>query len=121
MPRYTCALRAYNNDIAAFHTKWITDLNDSQWGNGTYPVYAPIPSKDGVATIRASDTYSPGWAEAGIVCPYNIYKMYGDTRVIEQSWPFMEKYMKFLEERSKGNYFFAEASFEEINPKRRIW
>ncbi|MBX2923273.1 MAG: family 78 glycoside hydrolase catalytic domain [Chitinophagaceae bacterium] len=108
---------AYNNDIAAFHTKWITDLNDAQWANGTYPVYAPIPSENGVATIRASDTYSPGWAEAGIVCPYNIYKMYGDTRVIEESWPYMVKYMKFLEDRSKGNYFFAEASFEDINPK----
>lgn len=108
---------AYNNDIAAFHTKWITDLNDAQWANGTYPVYAPIPSKNGVATIRASDTYSPGWAEAGIVCPYNIYKMYADTRVIEESWPYMVKYMQFLEERSKGNYFFTEASFEEIDPK----
>ncbi|MGN6435315.1 MAG: family 78 glycoside hydrolase catalytic domain [Agriterribacter sp.] len=108
---------AFNNDIAAFHTKWITDLNDAQWANGTYPVYAPIPSKNGVATIRASDTYSPGWAEAGIVCPYNIYKMYADTRVIEESWPYMVKYMKFLEDRSKGNYFFSEASFEEIDPK----
>lgn len=108
---------AYNNDIAAFHTKWITDLNDAQWANGTYPVYTPIPSEQGVATIRSSDTYSPGWAEAGIVCPYNIYKMYGDTRVIEASWPYMVKYMKFLEERSKGKYVFTEASFEDISPK----
>jgi alpha-L-rhamnosidase len=109
---------AYNNDIAAFHTKWITDLNDSQWPDGPYPVYAPLPvAPNGKAAIRASDTYSPGWAEAGIVCPYNIYKMYCDTRVIERSWPFMVKYMQFLEKRSKGKYYFAEASFEEIEPK----
>lgn len=109
---------AFNNDIAAFHTKWITDLNDSQWPDGPYPVYAPLPvGPDGKAAIRSSDTYSPGWAEAGIVCPYNIYKMYADTRVIQQSWPFMVKYMQFLEKRSKGNYYFAEASFEEIEPK----
>ena len=109
---------AFNNDIAAFHTKWITDLNDSQWPDGPYPVYAPIPvAANGKAAIRSSDTYSPGWAEAGIVCPYNIYKMYGDTRVIEKSWPYMVKYMRFLEKRSKGKYYFEEGSFEEIEPK----
>lgn len=108
---------AFNNDIAAFHTKWITDLNDAQWSNGAYPVYAPIPSENGVATIRKSDTYSPGWAEAGIVCPYNIYKMYGDKRVVKESWTYMEKYMRFLEAKSKGKYVFPEASFEEVEPK----
>lgn len=108
---------AYNNDIAAFHTKWVTDLNDGQWPNGAYPVYAPIPVVNGKAAIRATDSYSPGWAEAGIICPYNIYKMYGDTRIVKQAWPFMVKYMKFLETKSKGNYYFAEASFEEIDPK----
>ncbi len=108
----------YNADIAAFHTKWITDLNDSQWPDGTYPVYSPMPvAANGKAAIRASDTYSPGWAEAGIICPYNIYKMYGDTRIVAKSWPYMVKYMQFLEERSGGNYFFKEASFEDINPK----
>lgn len=108
---------AFNNDIAAFHTKWVTDLNDAQWQNGAYPVYAPIPSKNGVATIRSSDTYSPGWAEAGIVCPYNIYKMYGDTRIIETAWPYMVKYMDFMQAKSKDSYVFKEASFEEISPK----
>jgi len=108
----------YNADIAAFHTKWIKDLDDSQWPDGTYPVYSPMPvAANGKAAIRASDTYSPGWAEAGIVCPYNIYKMYGDTRIIAEAWPYMVKYMQFLEKRSGGNYYFAEASFEDINPK----
>ncbi|MFT3948827.1 MAG: family 78 glycoside hydrolase catalytic domain [Agriterribacter sp.] len=108
---------AFNNDIAAFHTKWVRDLNDAQWSNGAYPVYAPIPSENGVATIRKSDTYSPGWAEAGIVCPYNIYKMYGDRRIVKEAWSYMEKYMHFLETRSKGKYVFPEAGFEEIEPK----
>lgn len=109
---------AFNCDITAFHTKWITDLNDAQWPSGAYPVYAPLPvNANGKAAIRATDTFSPGWAEAGIVCPYNIYKMYGDTRIIEQSWPYMMKYMAFLEQRSKGSYYFTEGSFEDFSPK----
>src|SRR5690606_20693012 len=50
----------FNNDIAAFHTKWLRDLNDAQWPNGAYPIYAPMPVRpDGKGAIRETDTYSP--------------------------------------------------------------
>jgi len=108
---------AYNSDIASFHTKWITDLNDAQFNNGAFPIYAPMPKKDDVATIRASDRFSPGWAEAGIICPYTIYNMYGDTKILHSSWPFMVKYMDFLESKAGGQYFFTESTFGNISPK----
>ncbi len=101
----------YNTDISAFFTKWLVDLNDAQRPDDTYPIYAPAPP------LRATDTYSPGWSEAGIICPYTIYKTYGDTRVIEKFWPNMQAYLKFLEQKSKGQYVFKEGSFEDINPK----
>jgi alpha-L-rhamnosidase len=101
----------YNNDIAAFYTKWLTDLNDAQRADNTYPIYAPAPN------VRATDTYSPGWSEAGIICPYTIYKTYGDTRVISRFWPKMVAWMGFLETRANGNYVFHEGSFEDISPK----
>ncbi|MFY7899515.1 MAG: family 78 glycoside hydrolase catalytic domain [Chitinophagaceae bacterium] len=102
---------AYNNDIAAFFTKWVVDLNDAQRADATYTLYAPAPN------LRITDTYSPGWSEAGIICPYTIYKNYGDTKLIEQFWPNMKAYMQFLEAKSNGTYVFKEASFEDISPK----
>lgn len=101
----------YNTDISAFFTKWLVDLNDAQREDFTYPLYAPAPS------LRRTDTYSPGWSEAGIICPYTIYKSYGDTRVINQFWPNMVAYLKFMEEKSGGEYIYKEASFEDISPK----
>jgi alpha-L-rhamnosidase len=101
----------FNTDISAFFTKWLVDLNDAQRADDTYPIYAPAPN------LRVTDTYSPGWSEAGIICPYTIYKTYGDTRVIQKFWPNMQAYLKFLEHKSKGEYVFKEASFEDINPK----
>ena len=101
----------FNTDISAFFTKWLVDLNDAQRADDTYPIYAPAPS------IRVTDTYSPGWSEAGVICPYTIYKTYGDTRVIQKFWTNMEAYMQFLENKSKKEYVFKEASFEDINPK----
>jgi len=101
----------YNNDISAFFAKWLVDLNDAQRSDNTYPLYAPAPS------LRKSDTYSPGWSEAGIICPYTIYKTYGDTRIIKQFWPNMVAYLKFMEDKSKGEYIYKEASFEDVLPK----
>ncbi len=101
----------FNNDIAAFFTKWLVDLNDAQRADNTYPLYAPAPN------VRATDAYSPGWSEAGIVCPYTIYKTYGDTKLIRRFWPNMVSYLKFLENKTKGEYVFKEGSFEEISPK----
>lgn len=107
----------YNSDIAAFFTKWLEDLNDSQLPNGAYPVYAPMPMKNGLAAIRASDSYSPGWMEAGVICSYELYKAYGDTRIIKKYWQNMNKFMQFLEQKSANDYLFRERSFEEISPK----
>ncbi len=101
----------YNTDIASFFNKWLVDLNDAQRPDDTYPIYAPAPN------LRSTDTYSPGWSEAGIICPYIIYRTYGDIRMIQKFWPNMLAYMKFLEVKSKGRYVFPEASFEDISPK----
>ncbi|MGA7720215.1 MAG: family 78 glycoside hydrolase catalytic domain [Ignavibacteriaceae bacterium] len=101
----------FNMDIAAFYSKWLVDLNDSQMPNGVYPVFAPF------VRLRSSDSYSPGWMESGIICPYAIYKAYNDTRIIEKYWSNFIKFMKFLEVRSKGKYFFKEGSFDDLDPK----
>ena len=108
---------AFNVDIAPFHTKWIQDLHDSQWPSGAYPVYAPMPvNARGEAAIRASDTFSPGWSEAGIICTYEIYRTYNDTRIVELSMPYMIRFMDFLQSRAQQG-IFKEGSFEDISPK----
>jgi alpha-L-rhamnosidase len=102
---------ALNSDIAAFYTKWLRDLNDEQWPDGSYPNFAPRPFN------RKHMTFSPGWMEAGVICPYEIYRAYGDTRLLETYWPHMERFMAFHEKRSQGKYVYPEGSFEDIGPK----
>lgn len=107
----------FNNDVAPFHKKWIRDLQDSQWPNGAYPIYAPMPVDDqGVAALRADDAFSPGWSDAGVICTYEYFKAYDDRRIVEESLPYMLKYMAFLKERTK-NDVLKEGSFEDVIPK----
>jgi alpha-L-rhamnosidase len=114
---WTCDAQVYvksatfNRDVASFFTKWVVDLNDGQLENGAYPLYAPAPS------LRKTDTFSPGWMEAGIICPYQIYRAYADTRMIVQGWTHMVSFMDFLEKRSYGAYVFKENAFDDIDPK----
>ena len=108
----------FNNDIAAFHTKWLVDLHDAQLSNGAYPIYAPMPRlPNGDPVMRAAHSSSPGWSEAGIICVYELYRTYGDTRVIEQSVPYMNRFMEYLRQKAGDDRLFKEGSFAHLSPK----
>jgi alpha-L-rhamnosidase len=77
----------FNADIASFYTKWLRDLNDDQWDYGAYPPYAPRP------LARPNEHHAAGWMDAGVICPWTIWQVYGDTRVIREHWRKMNDFM----------------------------
>ncbi len=77
----------FNADIASFYTKWLDDLNDDQWDYGAYPAYAPRP------LARPNEHHAAGWMDAGVICPWTIWQVYGDTRVISRHWRKMNDFM----------------------------
>ncbi len=79
----------YNADIAAFYTKWLRDLNDNQWHHGAYPHFAPMPFS------RPNELHAAAWMDAGVLCPWTIWKVYGDTRIVREHWQKMNKFMDF--------------------------
>lgn len=85
----------YHADVSAFFTKWVQDLVESQRESGAYPDYAPYPMYHG-----GKEGYGTAWTDAGIICPYTIYQVYGDTRIIERSYPSMVRFMEFRQRRS---------------------
>jgi len=83
----------YLGDIRKFFKKWLIDLNDSQREDGAYPEVAPYMGMFifGVAA----------WGDAGIICPYTLWKQYGDLSFVSDNWPQMKNYMDYLV--SEGN------------------
>jgi alpha-L-rhamnosidase len=84
---------AYNFDVAAFFTKWLVDLDtDAQHPDGGFADVAPnlLGGHGNVA-----------WGDAGVICPYVIYKVYGDTRIIERHYAEMAKYIDYLKSTAK--------------------
>ncbi len=90
------ATATYNADVAAFYTKWIRELMESQRPSGAFPGYAPFPFQHGW-------DFGTAWADAGIICPWTIWQAYGDKRIIEQCWDPMTRFMQWRE-RTSRNY-----------------
>ena len=78
----------YNMDMAAFYSKWLKDVADAQSREGGFSDVAPrvVDMADG----------APAWGDAGIIVPYETYRAYGDTRVIERMWNPMEAWMNYI-------------------------
>jgi len=81
----------FNADVSAFFTKWIDDVEESQRSFGAYPDYAPYPMAHG----GAGKSFGSGWTDAGIICPWTIWKTYGDTRMVERHWGSMTRFMEW--------------------------
>ncbi|MGB8354326.1 MAG: family 78 glycoside hydrolase catalytic domain [Chthoniobacteraceae bacterium] len=86
---------AYNGDIAAFFTKWLVDVDDAQAADGAFTNIAPCPAGTGSTGV-------PAWSDAGVICPWTIYLMYGDTRILEQHLPAMKRWVDWCQAHSTG-------------------
>ena len=83
----------YNMDVGAFFTKWLVDLTDSQREDGAFTDIAPDLGL-GAGT--------PAWGDAGVICPYTIYRMYGDRRVLESHYEDMAEWIEYLKNNSEN-------------------
>jgi alpha-L-rhamnosidase len=80
----------YNMDLAAFTRKFAADMRGTQAGTAIYGIYSPGTAKENMGT-------GAGWSDAGVIIPWTSWLQNGDTRVIEQNWDAMEKYLAAIE------------------------
>jgi alpha-L-rhamnosidase len=81
-----------NEDVQAFFTKWLVDVQDGQRADGEFPMVAPVKV--------AGDDGGSAWADAGVICPWTIYEVYGDTRILKKHYASMARFIEFCKNRS---------------------
>ncbi len=84
-----------NTDVEAFFTKWLVDLEDGQRQDGQFPMVAPVKV--------AGNDGGPAWADAGVICPWTIYEVYGDRRLLEKHYASMKRFIAFCKNRSTAD------------------
>ena len=77
---------SYNMDLTQFSKKFAADLRGTQQGTPMYGIFAP-------GTVTPNPGYAAAWSDAGVVIPWTAWLQSGDTRVIEENWDAMEKYL----------------------------
>ena len=88
----------YNADLKTFYEKWMRDMRDSQREDGAYPHIAPYAWHVGHGAAV--------WADAGIVLPWNVFTMYGDTKIVRDNIDSMERYMQWLSTQTEEPWLY---------------
>ena len=109
----------YNADVAAFFSKWLVDVDDGQTTAGSFSDVSPDTM--GVNSV-------PAWGDAGVICPWTIYEVYGDKHILERHLPAMKKWVDYLHqhsnglirEKDRGNDYGDWLSIEADTPKELI-
>ena len=109
----------FANTDGFFH-KWLQDMRDTQTDLGGYPGVAPFAQYG----ANGTDMMRVGWADAGVIVPWTVWKQFGDTKIIDESWASMEKFMNHVAETKydhnalkaeNGNYQWADwLSYEAL-------
>ena len=106
----------FANTDRFFH-KWMRDVRDSQSEAGAYPGVSPLAQYGG-------DLMRLGWADAGIIVPWTIWKQFDDPSLVEENWASMDKFMNYINDTKydhathaaeNGNYQWADwLSYEPL-------
>jgi alpha-L-rhamnosidase len=79
--------------VAAFFTKWLVDVDDGQSPEGAFSDVNP--NTMGCGSV-------PAWADAGVICPWTIYQVYGDRRILQRHLPAMTRWVQWCRKHSTG-------------------
>ncbi len=115
-----CETGTFFANTNRFFHKWLRDLRDSQSAEGGFPGVAPA----GQYGTGPNDYMRFGWADAGIIVPWTIWKQYGDKTIIDESWESMRRYMDHISatkydhvalSKENGNYQWGDwLSYEPL-------
>jgi len=98
---------------AALYTKWAEDWRDVQgkaaaWGTGKQAGEAGSGKQIEPGNLPyTAPTYwgggGPGWSGYCVTLPWEMYRRFGDRRILEQMLPTIERWLAFVETKTRDN------------------
>lgn len=83
-----------NFDVERFFQKWLHDLAADQGRDGCVPHVIP--------NIFDDMGGSSAWSDAAVICPWEMYRTYGDKKVLEDQFDSMKAWIDWMRERSEN-------------------
>jgi len=100
---------AFNMDVRAFFHKWLVDLSDAQAASGAIFSVAPRLGRSDLILVEDG---GPGYSDAIVICPWQLYLAYGSTDVLSKYYDAMVRYMDFVAAHRCVDYIRGHASVD---------
>lgn len=85
---------AFNRNTALFFKKWLRDMAaDSSLEKGVPHVVPDILGKYSASA----------WGDAAVIVPWVVYQVYGDRRILEESWKCMHEWVDYIRNQCGKN------------------
>ena len=88
----------YNYQCDAFWEEWLNTLRNDQYESGSVPFIVPdvLPHNwDCLGDWDYKHT-SAAWGDAAVVCPWILYKFFGNKRILEKSYESMKAFVEYV-------------------------
>ncbi len=102
-------LAAYR--LGAFYTKWSEDWRDVQGRTPTWGVGIPVGQAGADGHEEGNIPYTaptywggggPAWSGFCVYLPWEVYRRYGDERILRANFATIERWLAFLETKAEG-------------------
>lgn len=90
---------AFNYDVALFFSKWLRDLKADQREDGGVPFVVPH-------VLGEREYASAAWGDAAVICPWTLYQVYGDKRVLEEQYDSMKGWIQYIRQQGDNEYLW---------------
>jgi alpha-L-rhamnosidase len=93
----------YHSDLAAFFTQWLQSVRDGSSSEGRFADFSPDPFAP-----RPEFVGAPGWADAGVFLPWELWRVTGDKRALELALPKAAAWLDFVDAHNPDGLWKAE-------------
>lgn len=100
----------YNMNIKALGVKWLRDLRDAQ---KMYDKDRAVPDTAPLGGDNRPDGCT-GWGDASVIVPWEMYKAYGDVRILEENYDMMRGWLEYQNMPDQRNYGVRTVNGKEV-------
>ena len=95
---------AINYDVERFFGKWLCDLALGQRLDGG--VYHIAPTLNANRFANDKKGISAGWADAAVICPWEIYMAYGNKEILLKQFESMKKWVDYMHNAGNDEFLW---------------
>jgi alpha-L-rhamnosidase len=86
---------AFNMNVNSFFAKWMKDVAADQHPDGGVTNVVP--------NIVGNEGRIAGWADVATIIPWDMYRVYGDKKILEEQYPSMKAWVQYIQKKSPNH------------------